>query len=180
MTAAFVAAALLGIAVFVSGVRYEWGERDIFDSIGFTLLGFLAAAVVGALAFVAAYFGIAVAANQAFAHEDRYSRVALVALRDETGSQSAYVLGSGGSEASASYVFYFAGADGGRELANVDAAGVRVFEGAGEPYAVRFEGCVLSVPWLSECLNAGWQFTELHVPAGSMSSRFDLDLGESK
>lgn len=117
-------------------------------------------------------------ANATLTHHDHYRSVPLIALRDGSAQTSDYVLGSGGSDATMKYTFYWRDGDAER-LVNVDASDIRLFEDSTKPYAVQFTGCDLSKPWIADCLNDAPSFTELHVPPGSVHSKFDLNLNSN-
>jgi hypothetical protein len=167
----------VGALALLLGLRNAWREAEP-DDFGWTIFRIVASiggAFIAVLATTGAVGGVA---NLALDHRDSYDRVPLVALRDDLGVNSGYVLGTGGGE-KAHFAFYYANPDGGRQLVTVDAADIRVYEDTDKPYAVRFTGCELSKPWVADCFSNAPTFTELHVPVGTVHNRFDLDLDAS-
>lgn len=172
---AFAIGLVVGIAVLAR--MLWWVYEDAYD--GFEIAFFTIGAFVSAVcAAFLVFLGITVVANLAVSHDDEYRTVELVALRDGTGNEGHYVLGSGATISTGNYVFYHReGA--GKRLVNIESSGVMLYEDTDKPYARQYLTCALSVRWLAPCFTDGAQFTELHVPPGSVVNNIDLDLNEN-
>ncbi|MGW5519048.1 hypothetical protein [Nocardia africana] len=161
---------LLGILCAI----FTFQDFGLWDAVG-TLAAFIVGAgMVGILTGAAT----TVVGNLASEHHDHYRTVELVALRDGTGQTGQYFLGTGTTDTTGKYVFYYADSDGARRLVNIDAGDIRLYEDSAKPYAIQYTGCELAASWVGDCFDNGPRFVELHVPAGSVRNQVDLALND--
>lgn len=162
---------VVGVGV-VGCILFVWTDSsaDWFDATGGTLI----AVFVGAAVWLAGVMGTAAMANLFMDHTDFYETSQILALQDSTVAGGSFFLGIGTIDGEPTYTFYEA-SGGSRELVAVEAAGVKVFEDASEPYLVRFAGCELSAPWFASCLSDRGEVNEIHVPPGTIRTGFELD-----
>lgn len=143
---------------------------DFFDGIA----GTVGVLVFGFVVWLAGIMGTAGIANLFMDHTDFYESSQILALQDSTVAGGSFFLGIGTIDGKPTYTFYEA-SGGSRELVAVEAAGVKVFEDASEPYLVRFAGCELSAPWFASCLSDRGEINEIHVPPGTIRTGYELD-----
>lgn len=167
LAAALIAGIVLRVGNLRGDLRYEGSAWTIWAWV-------LTFAVVFAVPLAVDLIGTTIA-NLSLAHHDQYRNVPLLALRDDVAPAGSYVLGTGNSGSDAKFVFYWQD-NGAERLDTVEASDVRLYEDSEHPYAVQFTGCQLSKPSVAWCFNAAPEFTELHVPPGSVHSQFDLSL----
>lgn len=168
-----VIAIIIGIAAF-AGTWYgmsDFGIDGVFDFIMITLASLLATAISGS----AMFFGGAGIANLTLSHHDHYERLQLVAIRDGTGIDGAFVWGSGAIGSTGNYMFYYREGNAVR-LANIDGSSVALFQDSHDAYAIEFTGCTLSWDWLAPCFSQDGQVNEIHVPKGTVKTKINLGL----
>lgn len=154
----------------------NWREMDPCDGFEAFFVGMFSL-FGAALAGAAVFFAGTGLANLAFDHKDHYERLNLVAIRDGSGVQGAYVWGSGGIGSTGNYMFYYQ--DGpAKRLANVDGSRVNLFEDSQDAYAINYTGCDLSQSWVAPCFTNGGRVVEIHVPPGSVKTQVDLSLNK--
>lgn len=165
------------IVTIVSGVGVLAALRMVYvDSYDFFdwAIGTVCTLAFGGVVWLSAIMGTAGIANLFMDHTDFYESSQILALQDSTVAGGSFFLGIGTIDGKPTYTFYEA-SGGSRELVAVEAAGVKVFEDASEPYLVRFAGCELSAPWFASCLSDRGEVNEIHVPPGTIRTGYELD-----
>lgn len=161
---------VVGVGVLAALRMVYLDSYDFFDGIA----GTVGALVFGFVVWLAGIMGTAGIANLFMDHTDFYESSQILALQDSTVAGGSFFLGIGTIDGKPTYTFYEA-SGGSRELVAVEAAGVKVFEDASEPYLVRFAGCELSAPWFASCLSDRGEINEIHVPPGTIRTGYELD-----
>lgn len=150
-------------------------DDDWLEVIGMVLGASVVVALLGAAVFTVGN-GIS---NVASGRDWSYKDVPLVSIRDGSGVNGSYVLGTGGTSSTGRYVFYYQDGSA-KRLVNINAEKVKLFEDSDRPYAVKAINCRMSVEWLAYTMACpDDHFTEIHVPAGSVQTRIDLNLNSN-
>jgi hypothetical protein len=174
MLSVIIALVVAGIIVLIAAIAaiFEGQDFGFFSGLGVFAGGTIFAGMIG---FCCGMLTVGIG-NLALDHNDHYRTVNLIALRDGTGQTGEYFLGTGTTDTTGKYVFYFADSDGARHLVNIDSADVRLYEDSPKPYAIQYMGCDLSAKWVGACITGEPRFVEIHVPTGSIRNQVDLNL----
>ena len=165
---------IVTVTVGVPALFLLWFVWDDFYDVFEWAAGTFGVLIATVIVWLVGIFGVTGIANLIMDHTDYYDSSQLIALQDSTVTGGSFFLGIGSIDGEPTYTFYEATGDS-KELVAVESEGVKVFEDAAEPYLVRFTGCELSIPWLASCLSDGDSVDEIHVPAGTIKTGFQLD-----